>query len=469
MANKANTAKGSAGKPARTQEKIQYFGYVEDEWKIKPNLTANLGLRYEDFNEFTERTGRDLPFSIIDCGGYCQYGIKFGHPDLNNFSPRVSLAWSPKQFQDKTVIRVGGGIYHGDAQFGEQQSAVTNDGFSYSLSAATTPNLAYPVIVDPNNLPRTAPTAYDRHRRSETFQEWGLQVQQFLPAGFTAMIGYQGIQAYHLSTRSYTNVINPLTGKRPLAGFDQLAWVGGDSNSSYHGLLMSLQRTTRSGLFLNFNYSWSHAINEGSSGGGGPIQPQNVACRSCDRGDSVSDQRQSLHGSISYALPFLRSSRWGGWSISGVNSFRTGLPLTVSISRKAGDVPDGNTNMQRPDVVAGVSLIPADGQTADHWINIAAFSTPAKGTWGNAGPGIVRGPQLFQIDVSLAKNTRITERMGLVFRADVFNVFNHPEFGSPNLSFSSPATFGRITSLMNDSPIGTGGSRSIQLALRLTF
>jgi hypothetical protein len=172
---------------------------------------------------------------------------------------------------------------------------------------------------------------------------------------------------------------------------------------------------------------------------------------------------------VSYLLPFGRSSRWGGWSISGINSFRTGLPLTVSVSRKAGDVPDGNTNMQRPDVVPGMSLIPANSQTIDHWINIAAFATPAKGTWGNAGRNIVRGPQLFQIDAALAKDTRITERTALVFRADVFNVFNHPELGSPNLDFSSPATFGRITSLMNTSPIGTGGCRSIQLALRLVF
>ena len=161
VANKANTASGSAGKPARTQEKIQYFGYILDEWKVKPNFTVNLGLRYEVFNEFTERRGRDLGFSLKDCGGYCRYGLKFGEPDLNNVSPRVSLAWSPNFFRDKTVIRAGGGIFHGDAQFGEQQAPVTNDGFSYSLSSATTPNLAYPVYVDPNNMPRTAPSDYD--------------------------------------------------------------------------------------------------------------------------------------------------------------------------------------------------------------------------------------------------------------------------------------------------------------------
>ncbi len=472
IANKANTASGSAGKPARTQEKVEYFGYILDEWKVKPNLTLNLGLRWEDFNEFTERTHRDLPFSFQYCGGYCQYGIKFGVPKLTNFAPRLSLAWAPAALHDKTVIRAGGGKFYGDAQLGDQQAPVTNDGFSYSLTSATTPGLAFPVIVDPNNLPRTAPTDYDRHRKSEDFQEWGIQVQQILPAGFTAQIGYQGIQANHLSSKSYINLINPLTGTRPLAylGFpNQLGSVGSWSNSSYNGLLMSIQRTTRSGFFINFNYSWSHALNEGSMGGGGPNPTEIVSCVRCDWGNSPSDQRQSLHGSLSYLLPFGRSKPWGGWSISGVNSFRTGLPLTVSTSRKATDTPDGNTNQQRPNVVPGVSLIPAGGQGINNWTNIAAFSAPAVGTWGNAGADIVTGPNLFQIDAALAKDTRITERMGLVFRADVFNVFNHPELGPPNLNFSAPATFGRITSLLNTSPIGTGGCRSIQLALRLTF
>ena len=469
VSNKLNTASASSGKPARTQEKIQYFGYILDEWKIKPNFTANLGLRYDFFNEFTERSGRTLGFSIPECGGYCKYGLPFGEPDKNNFAPRVSLAWSPKSLHDKTVIRAGGGLFYGDAQLGDQQAPVTNDGFSYSLSSATTPNLAYPVIVDPNSLPRTAPTQSERHRRSQVFQEWGLQVQQILPAGFTAQVGYMGMENYHLNSRGYTNLIDPATGKRPLAGFDQISTTGDWSVSSYHGLLMMLQRTTRSGLFLNFNYSWSHAINEGSSGGGGPSQTQIATCRSCDKASSSSDQRHSLHGSFIYRLPFGRTSRWGGWSISGVNSFRTGLPLTVSASRKATDVLDGNTNMQRPDLVGGVSLIPANGQTIDHWVNIAAFATPAKGTWGNAGRSLVRGPNLFQIDSALAKDTRITERTSLVFRADVFNVFNHPELGSPGLNFSSPATFGRITSLLNTTPIGTGGCRSIQLSLRLAF
>jgi hypothetical protein len=133
------------------------------------------------------------------------------------------------------------------------------------------------------------------------------------------------------------------------------------------------------------------------------------------------------------------------------------------------DEPDGNTTNQRPDVVPGVALIPAGGQNINDWININAFTTPANGVFGDAGRDIVTGPNLFQIDAALQKDTRLSERIGLIFRADVFNVFNHPELGAPNLNISSPATFGRITSLENTSPIGTGGARSIQLSLRLKF
>jgi hypothetical protein len=161
-----------------------------------------------------------------------------------------------------------------------------------------------------------------------------------------------------------------------------------------------------------------------------------------------------------------RTRKWGGWSLSGFNSFHTGMPLNVTISRKATAVPDGNTGSQRPDYVLGVSPIPAGGQSINDWINIAAFATPANGVFGDLGRDTVTGPNLFQIDGALQKDTAIKERMGLIFRV---NVFNHPELGSPNLNVGSPATFGRITSLVNTSPIGTGGSRSIQLALRLRW
>ena len=467
--NQLNTASGSEGKPAETQYKTEWFGYIQDEWKIKPNLTVNIGLRYDFFNEFKEGRGRTLGFSLQDCGGYCKYGLPFGNPDTTNFAPRLSLAWSPARWRDKTVIRVGGGIFYGDGQEGDQQSPITNQGWSYSLSAATTPNLTYPIYVDPNNLPYGAPTDYNRNRRSEMFQEWTAQIQQALAGGWTAQVGYLGIEASHLSSKSYENGIDPVTGLRPLPQFGQIGTVGSFENSSYNALQASVQRTVRSGLFLKFNYSWSHALSEDSQGGGGPAVPENAACVSCEWASAPTDQRQALYGSLSYLLPFRRASRWGGWSISAVNSLHSGLPLNITVTRKAAAVPDGNTSNQRPDCVSGVSPIPQGGQSINDWLNIAAFATPANGTFGNCGRDTVLGPGLFQVDTALQKDTRINERFGLTFRAEFFNLFNHPELGIPNTNISSPATFGRITSLANTTPIGTGGSRSIQLALRLRF
>ena len=180
-ANKMDNIKVDGENPARTMPKTQFFGYVQDELKIKPNFTATLGLRYEFYNELSERYGRTLGFNIAECGGYCTYGEKNGAPDYNNFAPRVSFAWSPKRMHGNTVVRFGGGIYYGDAQMGNQLAFTYNGGNRFNLSAATTPGLAYPVLLTPSVAQGTAPDETERHRKSETYQQWTAQIQQRLP------------------------------------------------------------------------------------------------------------------------------------------------------------------------------------------------------------------------------------------------------------------------------------------------
>src|SRR5262249_32092152 len=149
----------------------------------------------------------------------------------------------------------------------------------------------------------------------------------------------------------------------------------------------------RSGWLFSGNYMWSHAINDGSLGGGeaDAVAPQNVFCRACERASSTQDVRHFFAASSVYELPFWRSKRhlyeagtlqaiFGGWSISSIATARTGRPVNVTIRRPASDVPGGYSLSQRPDIVPGVSIIPPGGRTISRWINPAAFRVPAPGT-----------------------------------------------------------------------------------------
>jgi opacity protein-like surface antigen len=471
--NKLTTAEVSGELPTKQMRKIGYFGYIQDEWKVRPNLTANLGLRYEFYNVFKERFNRAIPFDIQTCGGYCPAGSDFAFPDTNNFAPRVSLAWSPRRLHDRTVIRVGGGLYYGDAQLGDAYSPANNDTQRFTLSAATTPGLAFPIdsLLNPNVALATAPRSMPRNKRNQVSQQWGLSIQQALTNKVTVQAGYNGQQNYHVFNRTYVNVINPLTGQRPLPALDQIDVRGEDGVSSFHGLVATLQANNWKGLLLRANYMWSHALNDGSAGGGGADGngPQNVACRSCEKGNSSLDVRHAFTSNFAYAIPIGNHRWYGGWEWTGIATARVGLPLNVTVSRKATDVLDGNTlSSERPDLVPGVPLY-LDYGTTGLWINSAAFKAPAKGAWGNFGRNVLRAPSLFQIDTGLSKRTPITERASLDFRVEVFNVLNHPQLGSPGTNSSSTASFGRITAPVNTSPIGAGTPRQVQMMLRLSF
>jgi hypothetical protein len=447
--------------PAVTDPKTEYFGFVQDEWKVRPNLTINAGLRYDFFNELSEGHGRTYGFNLQTCGGYCPYGNQNGTPDFTNFAPRLGIAWAPEKLKGNTVFRMGAGIYYGDGQVGNQLAFTYNGGDRFNLTQATNPGLAWPVNLAPNEGIGTAPDETDRYRRSEMSQQWTAQIQQRLGWGFTAQVSYLGMENTHLFDEQADNVINPLTGKRPYPQFDPVVHKGNWAVSRFHGLISSLQRTARNGLFVGLNYTYSHADGDFSD-------PENVACRACSWGDLTYDVRQNLYIQSSYPLPLGHSPVLRNWTVSGVASIRSGLPLNVTVSRATTALADGNNTEQRPNLVPGVSLIPPGGQTIGNWINKAAFSVPANNTWGNAGTDIVRGPGLHQLDTAISRRINITERSNLMLRMEVFNVFNHPQLGNPNVNFSSPL-FGQITSIVNTTPIGTGTARSVQFAARFTF
>ena len=485
-ANQVSSASLTGEEPVNGLRKTQFYGYLQDEFKWKPNFTLNLGARYSFFNIFHEVDGRADPFDFATCGpqGFCGVGASFGQPNYGDIDPRIAFAWAPNRLGGKTVIRSGFGIYHEDGQLDDQNLPISNEVFRYSLSSKTIPNLSFPIdpfLVDTTG--KISPRAQDRRRKDTSVTQWGLSIQQALPDNLVGTVSYVGTKGTHLLTLSEVNVVNPLTGTRPYPQFGQVDWRGTENNSDYEGLSVAVKRSFASGLLFDVNYMWSHEIDDGSngSGDGDSLVAENVACQPCERADGAFDVRHDVTANFVYELPFgagkpylsqpgVLRSIFGAWELNTIIDAHTGFPVNVTIDRDSSDVPDGNTNNQRPNLVPGVSLIPPGGQTISEWINPAAFSIPAPGTFGDAPRNIARGPGAWQIDMGVGKHIPVTERLQVEFRAEAFNIFNHPQYGAPLADFSAgPGIFGSIISTVNTGPVGTGTPRQMQFALKLMF
>ena len=468
--------------PMTGQHEVQYAGYVQDEVKLLPNLTVMMGLRYDFFNRFHEIYGRDHPFDIETCGGYCPVGSQYTFPVYDDFQPRASIAWAPKALGGRTVIRIGSGLFAGQGSVDDLTGPNDSYGTRYLLSSAQAPGLTYPYagFLQQAQFTAVAPRALQRNRGDGEVAEWGLQIQTELGDGFTLSSGYQGSHGYKIFARNYVNLINPLTGQRPLPAFGQIDIKRSDGVTSFEGWQSSLQRRYHSGWLFSANYMWGHSLNDGAVGGGEADYPENVACRACEYSSSDQDVRHSFSTNAVYELPFGEGRKYlnrpgivravlGGWETSLLATARTGLPVNVTVDRSASAVPDGNSSSpQRPNVVSGVPLTAPGGSTIGDWINAEAFSMPANGTFGNAGRNLVRGPGLWQTDMSLGKKFRLSERFSAELRASAFNLFNRSQFGLPTADISS-AAFGRITTTVNSSVTGSGTPRQFQFMLRLAF
>jgi hypothetical protein len=485
--NMADSATYLQGEGVVGTRRTFFQGYAQDEYRVTPNLTLNLGLRYEYYTVAHEILNRSAVVDILGCGGFCPKGTPYYAPNTHDFGPRVGAAWAPRALHGKTTIRSGFGIYYGGNQNDDFSDPAESAVPRYSLSSSDFPALAFPLVafLDPKNQ-LFSPKSIDRHRKDLSYENWDFVIQQQLPRNWLFQVGYTGSEGHHLFDRYTINLIDPATGKRPLAGFGSFGLKANDGNNNFNALQTSLNRRFNGGFLFQANYMWSHGITDSSIGAGESVSFENQSCRACDRSSSNIDVRHNMTANAVYELPFgarkqflthgIGSRILGGWELAGIGSARTGLPVNISMSRKAGDVLDGNTSSQRPNLVPGVSIYAAN-QTIDNWFNPAAFSLPAKGTWGNAGRYLGTGPGMYEIDSSLQKRFRVTERLSLNFRAAAYNLFNHPVFSTPSGSIGSltgnPASvnagFGRITSIINTGAVGTGAPRRIEFMFRAEF
>ena len=453
-------------------------GYAQDTFKATPNLTLNLGLRYEYYSVAHEILNRSAVVDIVNCGGFCPKGTPYYSPNTGDFGPRIGLAWAPPMFHGKTVIRTGFGIYYGGNQNDDFSDPAESAVPRYSLAQSDFPTLGYPLVAFLNPANQLfSPKAIARDRKDLSYNNWDFMIQQELPKEFVGQVGYVGGEGHHLFDKYTVNLINPATGLRPLTNFSSFGMKTNTASNNFNALQASLQRRFVHGLLFQTNYMWSHGISDASDGSGTGIGFENMACRACDRSSTDLDVRHTITINGIYQLPFGPKQRFlnsgfisqalGGWELSSLAQARTGLPVNITITRKASAMLDGNTSNQRPNLVAGQSIYATD-QTINDWFNLAAFSTPAKDTWGDLGRYVANGPGAFEIDTSLEKKFQITERYTFDLRASAFNVLNHPEFSNPAGNISK-ASFGTITSILNDGATGSGAPRRIEFMLRLVF
>ncbi|MBB5331704.1 TonB-dependent receptor [Tunturiibacter gelidoferens] len=483
LVNAVSSATFAAALPVNGLRKTELYSYVEDEWKLRTNLTVNAGVRYTFYNIFHEVQGRANPFDFATCGpqGYCGSGASFGKTNTLDVDPRLSVTWAPAALSGKTVVRSGFGIYHGDGQLDDQNFPISNEIAQYSLSAKTVPNLSYPILPFLGNTPGIiAPREADRDRRDAYVLQWGLSVQEAFPHELVGTLSYVGSKGTNLLNTTYINLLNPVTGLRPFPAFGQVQGRGNKNNSSYQGFVASIQRTFTRGLLFSANYTYSHEIDQGAAGGGDSDFPQNPACSSCERASGDFDVRHVFNGNAVYDLPFgagrtflstprIASAIFGRWSVTTIVTARTGLPVNVTEDRSSTSVATGYTTSQRPNLVPGVSLTPPGGRKTQHWINPAAFSLVANSGYGDSPRNLARGPSLWQADLGMAKRIPLTERLQMQFRSEFFNIFNRAQYGLPLADLSTPNTFGEIVSEVNAGPVGTGTPRQIQFMLRLEF
>ena len=484
--NNMGSATYTAILPLVRQRKTQYFGYAQDEWKATANLTITAGLRYNFFNALHAINNDDVPFDFATCGGYCPNTDAFFHPRYDDFDPRLGIAWAPSAAHGNTVLRAGAGIYHTDGQEDDQNLPISNTVDRYTFSNTTFPTLAYPLTpfldyAEAGGLGVVTPRDLDRNRKDDYVSAWTASVQQKLPLNVLATASYLGNKGTDVLTTTYTNLVNPATGVAPYPAFGPITWRGDVGNSTFHALQLNVRRAFQNGFLFTANYMWSHSINDGSIGGGESDTPQDSFCRSCDKASSDDDVRQVFNLSAVYQLPFgagkpylsspgIARTVLGGWTMSAIGTSQTGLPVNITITRSNGSVPGdlAISGEERPNLVPGVSLTPPGGSSPQEWINPAAFSMPASGTFGDLGRNAFRAPGIRDLDFALAKDVSFTERVKLRFRADLFNVFNRAQYGAPNANLSA-SNFGVITSTISSYATGRGTPREFQLSVKLAF
>jgi hypothetical protein len=473
----------SAATPGNGTRATQIGAHVQDSYQVRPNLTVDYGLRYDVETVPHDSRYATRPFDTR-CMCLAPAGTSYFHINNKDFGPRVGIAWSPFS---RVVVRAGYGIYFQDYPVGFGSYYVPSNTVTGNVTLLQTqiPNLTYPydsflsqTAVSPPNV-----NGFPFHKPDIYVNQYNLSVAAQVTNNLAIQVAYLGNHGVNLWREYNINYFDPTRNARPLPQFGDILLQGNSGFSSYNGMQVSVKRRMVKGFTFDGEYSLGHGIDDVDDQGLFASDPQNFNNIKAERGNGSGDIRHNVSFNTMYELPFGRGHRLldnasgavervvGGWSIAALGILRTGVASTVHI----GTNTFGNEDFtnQRPNRVPGVSQY-GGGSGPDNFLNPAAFSLPAPGTFGNLGRDTFYGPSYKQIDFSILKKTRLTEQKNLEFRAELFNMFNHPNFDEPNSTWGTDASgkvfasFGQVFNTLGRT-LGVGTSRQIQLALRFNY
>ena len=477
------------------------FGfYAEDQWKATSKLTVNLGLRYEPTTKIGVVNHPLYTLLNPPFGSWVKADTVTGqNPSLHNWDPRVGLAWDP--FADhKTSFRAGFGLFH-SVVFARETVNWFQPPF-IAVSQTVAQGLTYPIpfsnypvgtgLVIPTNgtLSVNVGTAYTVNQTPYQLQ-WNFNIQREILPQSVLTVGYIGSHSVHLFIQSDVNSPVPFIGPsgRPTFGvlnsagtvvanprvnpaYSSLNFIENSADAHYDALQTSFTRRFARGFQSQVSYTFSKSIDNGSGSFGldGGQNVGNPFALGNERGLSNFNRTNNFRVSGLYALPFHADGALGklveGWQVTGIYSYLSGSPTTPASAQFIVQNSNGS-NTGRPDLIAGCQLYPAH-QTLLNWFNPSCFTLQPVGTYGNAGRNIIIGPNLWDMDASLIKDTKVRERFTVQFRAEAFNLLNHPSFQNPSATIFTNIAGARVGSAGQISATNSL-PRQIQLSLKILF
>jgi hypothetical protein len=485
-----------------------YSGFVQDDYKVTRNLTVNAGVRYEYTTpyygagahrniNFDTTTGTLIPATDAD-----KYLVD---PDRNNFGPRLGVAY--QAMPDRLVLRGGFGVFYSLEDFlgsGAMLGFNPPTTIDATLQSTGTTSSATPAIKLSDPFPTGILSSYtsntvsvharDRDQQAATIRQWNIAAEMQLGWQSSVEAAYVGNRGANLQASLPINAVQfgvngAIAANRPYPQWQQINMIFTAARSTFDSLQLKFEKRQSRGLYALVSYTLANAQEEVGGFGAGGHTIQNTLTRdfsnldallSAELGPNAQTARHRLTATQVWQLPIGRGhavggqmnraldALVGGWQVSSITSWRTGLPVDVTMAASGTDPATGlpytffsrNGGGLRPNLT-GVDPNSGSDAGADrlHYLNAAAYRVPATNTPGNAGPASAWGPGALTTDLSLVKRFTL-DRLTVDVRAEAFNVFNHTNYSNPNGSYPS-ASFGSITS--------AGDPRIVQLAARLGF